>query len=198
MEFIKKILISFIIYGFFLIFLALFLDKAIAWDKYLFLQIYNLSNPYLLVIFNLITYIGSSVFWVLLIILSWLKKKRKLSLHLLFAFILDTISLLVLKNVFLRSRPFENFQAGNSIDFDIGPSFPSGHSERAFSGAVVLSNHYKKYRLLFFTLSALASFSRVFIGVHYPLDVIVGSINGIILGMIALAIPVKKLGKIKI
>jgi undecaprenyl-diphosphatase len=142
----------------------------------------------------LITYLGSSIFWILLIIIFWLKKQRKLSLQLLFAFILDTVALSILKVVFLRPRPS---QAINIIDLDIGPSFPSGHSERAFSGAVVLANHYKKYNWLFYILSILVSFSRVYIGLHYPLDVLIGAINGIILGMIALSMSTKMIKETK-
>jgi undecaprenyl-diphosphatase len=191
MEPIRKIFVSLIIYGFFLIFLVLFLNNIISFDVYFFFAINNLANPYLLLFFNLITYLGSSIFWILLIILSWLKKEKKLSLHLFYAFILDTVSLLVLKNLFLRPRPLEAIQ---NIEFE-GPSFPSGHSERAFSGAVVLANYYKKYRILFYILAILVSFSRIYIGLHYPIDVVIGSINGIILSMVALALPTKRILK---
>jgi len=189
MEPIKKIITILVIYGFLLIFLVLFLNNILSFDEYLFFLLRSMDSNILL-FFNLITYFGSSIFWVFLIAIFWLKNKRKISLQLLFVFILDTISLLILKNVFLRIRPFEKFQLG--IDFDIGPSFPSGHSQRAFSGAVVLSNHYKKYKSLFYVLAALTAFSRIFLGLHYPLDVITGSINGIIFGITVLAIPIKK------
>lgn len=188
METKRKIFTMLIIYCFFLFFIVLFLNSVISLDESLFSLINNSTNSYLFSFFNLITYLGSSIFWILLIIIFWLKNQRKLSLQLLFAFILDTVALSILKVVFLRPRPS---QAISIIDFDIGPSFPSGHSERAFSGAVVLANHYKKYNWLFYILSILVSFSRVYIGLHYPLDVLIGVINGIILGMIALSIPTK-------
>jgi undecaprenyl-diphosphatase len=188
METKRKIFTILIIYCFFLFFLVLFLNSVISFDESLFSLINNPTNSYLFSFFNLITYLGSSIFWILLIIIFWLKNQRKLSLQLLFAFILDTVALSILKVVFLRPRPS---QAINIIDLDIGPSFPSGHSERAFSGAVVLANHYKKYNWLFYILSILVSFSRVYIGLHYPLDVLIGAINGIILGMIALSMPTK-------
>jgi undecaprenyl-diphosphatase len=122
----------------------------------------------------------------------WLKDKRKLSIHLLYAFMLDTASLLILKTVFLRPRPVEAFKV---FEFDIGPSFPSGHSQRTFSGAIVLSNYYKKYRILFYAISMLVSFSRIYMGAHYPLDVVIGAVNGIITGMVALMMPTRKAHK---
>lgn len=194
METKRKIFTILIIYCFFLFFLVLFLNSAISFDESLFSLINNSTNSYLFSFFNLITYLGSSIFWILLIIIFWLKNQRKLSLQLLFAFILDTVALSILKVVFLRPRPS---QAINIIDLDIGPSFPSGHSERAFSGAVVLANHYKKYNWLFYILSILVSFSRVYIGLHYPLDVLIGAINGIILGMIALSMSTKMIKETK-
>jgi len=191
MEPIRKIFIGLIIYGFFLIFLVLFLNKVISFDENFFFAIFSLSNPYLEVFFNIITYIGSFIFWILLIVLFWFKNKKKLSIHLLFALILDAISLIIFKWVFLRPRPFKTFQLGFDI-FDISSSFPSGHSQQVFSGMFILSHYYKKYEALFYVLAILVSLSRIFLGLHYPLDVLIGSINGIIVGMIALKIPTKK------
>ena len=191
MELIRKIFIGLIIYGFFLIFLALFLKDVISFDEYLFLAINSLTNPYLLLFFEAITYLGSFIFWILLIVLFWFKNKKKLSVHLLFAFILDAIFLIIFKWVFLRPRPFKTFQLGFDI-FDISPSFPSGHSQQVFSGMFILSHYYKKYEALFYVLAILVSLSRIFLGLHYPLDVLIGAINGIIVGMIALKIPTKK------
>jgi undecaprenyl-diphosphatase len=196
MEPLKKIFLGVIFYEIFLVILSLFLNQVVALDTGLFSFASSLHNPYLDLFFNLITYVGSSVFWVLLIVLFWLKNKKKISLHLLYAFILDTASILLLKFIFLRPRPSEVFNLG--IDIEIGPSFPSGHTERAFSGAFVLSNYYKKYRILFYSLSILIAFSRIYIGLHFPLDTLIGAINGILFGAISLLIPTKRIEKIKL
>jgi len=189
----RKIFAILLSYGIFLVFLVLFLNRVIAFDESLFFAIYSLSNPYLGIFFNIITYVGSSIFLILLILLFWFKNKKKLSIHLLFAFILDTISLIIFKWIFLRPRPFETFPLG--IEFEIGPSFPSGHSQQVFSGMFILSRYYKKYQVLFYVLAILVSLSRIFLGLHYPLDVLIGSVNGIIVGMTALKIPIKKIEK---
>jgi undecaprenyl-diphosphatase len=127
--------------------------------------------------------------------LLWLKNKKKVSLHLFYAFILDTISVVLLKFVFLRPRPSEIFNLG--MDIEIGSSFPSGHTERVFSGAFILSHYYEKYRILFYSLSVIVAFSRIYIGLHFPLDVLIGAINGILFGAISLLIPTKRIEKIK-
>jgi undecaprenyl-diphosphatase len=196
MEPLKKIFFGVIIYLVFLAILFLFLNQVVTLDTGLFSFVLGLYNPYLDMFFNFITYAGSSIFWILLIVLFWLKNKNKVSLHLLYAFILDTVSILLLKFVFLRPRPFEVFNLG--IDVEIGPSFPSGHTERAFSGAFVLSHYYKKYRILFYSLSALVALSRVYMGFHFPLDILIGAINGILFGAISLLIPTKRIRKVKI
>lgn len=195
MEAIRKIFASLVIYGFLLLLLVLFLNDVIRLDEYIFFLINNSTNDILLVFFNLITYLGSSLFWILLIVLFWIEDKEKISLHLFYVFVIDSLSLLLFKQLFLRPRPLGALQV---TEIDIGPSFPSGHSQRAFSGAVILSNYYKKYSLLFYALSVLVSFSRIFIGLHYPLDVLIGSVNGIIIGMITLLLPAKKINSRKL
>ena len=192
MEPVKKIIISIIIYGIFLTILVLFLKSVISWDVALFYLINSLSNPYLMLAFNIITYLGSSLFWILLIILFWLDKKRKMSLHLLYALVLNIISIFILKSIFARPRPFPTYEQDI---IDTGYSFPSGHSQMVFSGAFVLSRFYSKYRIIFYVLAALTAFSRIYIGVHYPLDALVGSLNGLMVGMISLALPTQRIEK---
>ena len=63
-------------------------------------------------------------------------------------------------------------------------SLPSGHTSTAFLSAVILSKFYKNYIVVFFVIAASIGFSRVYIGVHYPLDVIVGAITGSLVGII--------------
>jgi undecaprenyl-diphosphatase len=60
-------------------------------------------------------------------------------------------------------------------------SFPSGHATVAFACATVLSLAVPRLRWPLFALAALIAFSRVYVGVHYPGDVLAGAALGILL-----------------
>lgn len=193
MELIKKIVIGLIAYALLSLLVIVFIKDVLALDNEMFLFVNSFSNPYLDTFFIIVTYAGSSIFWLLLIVIFW-TKNRKVSLYLLIAFIVDTLSQFTLKTFFARSRPYEVF-SGKLLAFDteLGASFPSGHTQRAFSGAIILGSFYKKYRIPLLALGVLVAISRVYIGLHYPLDTLVGAINGLIFGMIVLNIPLKKI-----
>lgn len=59
-------------------------------------------------------------------------------------------------------------------------SFPSGHTSTSFACAYVISTLAPRLTIPVFVLAALIGFSRVYVGVHYPLDVVAGAIFGLI------------------
>jgi undecaprenyl-diphosphatase len=59
-------------------------------------------------------------------------------------------------------------------------SFPSGHTSTSFACAYVISRLAPRLTVPVFVLAALIGFSRVYVGVHYPLDVVAGAIFGLI------------------
>jgi undecaprenyl-diphosphatase len=66
------------------------------------------------------------------------------------------------------------------------PSFPSGHAATSFAGATMLSAFAPRYRVVFLLLAAGIAFSRVYVGVHWPFDVLAGAALGAALGYAAL------------
>ncbi len=95
----------------------------------------------------------------------------------------------VLKPLILRQRPF----AGTPRVRVIGErpddsSFPSGHASNAFAGAYVLSLVAAEPAVLWWLLAAAIAYSRVYLGVHYPLDVVAGAIVGAGCGALAVAL----------
>lgn len=65
-------------------------------------------------------------------------------------------------------------------------SFPSGHAATSFACALVLSRLAPRLTVPLFVLAALIAFSRVYVGVHYPFDVVAGAVVGL---AVAIALP---------
>jgi undecaprenyl-diphosphatase len=90
-----------------------------------------------------------------------------------------------LKRFFRRRRPFIAFVKARVFgrrprDF----SFPSGHAAAGFAGAAILGSHAPAFSPLFYTLAAIVSLSRVYLGVHYPSDVLFGAFLGATLAVL--------------
>lgn len=100
----------------------------------------------------------------------------------------------------MRFRPHE--LAGAILRQDPGmsgatdPSFPSGHTAIAFMIATFLSARYPKWSILFYFLACLIGITRIYLGLHYPSDVIVGAIIGVLTTSVVIWIG-KKSGKLE-
>lgn len=110
------------------------------------------------------------------------KKTRKIGVMSLYAIgIAFVLNNMVLKNLVGRARPFDVVEdiiplISRPTDF----SFPSGHTASAFACAwLMLRKLPKKYGIPAVILAALMGFSRMYVGVHYLSDVLVGAGIGI-------------------
>ncbi|HZQ02559.1 MAG TPA: phosphatase PAP2 family protein [Gaiellaceae bacterium] len=68
-------------------------------------------------------------------------------------------------------------------------SFPSGHATTSFACATVLAAAVPRLRFPLYLLAAAVAWSRVYVGVHYPLDVLAGAVLGLAIGLVARAVP---------
>ncbi len=59
-------------------------------------------------------------------------------------------------------------------------SFPSSHATNMFTGTLILSYVYPRWKIALLFIAALVAYSRIYVGVHYPLDVAGGTVLGII------------------
>lgn len=137
-----------------------------------------------------ITYLGNGGFiWILIAALLICNKKyRNIGIMTLGALILSTIlGEGILKHVFQRVRPSADIPAINLlISKPLSYSFPSGHAASSFAAAGVLAKYVKKYAIEFFVMAALIAFSRLYLYVHYPSDVLAGMILGIACSKVAI------------
>ncbi len=134
---------------------------------------------------------NAGIFWILLaVVLLCFRQTRKVGLTMGIALIFGLLlGNLTLKPLTARIRPYD---FDPSIQLLIPPesefSFPSGHTLASFEGAVSIFAHNRKFGTAALILAALIAFSRLYLMVHYPIDVITGAILGSGFALIAVKI----------
>ncbi|MCX6343823.1 MAG: phosphatase PAP2 family protein [Armatimonadetes bacterium] len=111
----------------------------------------------------------------------------------LLAAIMSTIVVQIFKIIFNRPRPLlAMFDVRIPDKALFGPSFPSGHTMTVFAIAFACSMCVPKLRYILIPFALLTGFSRIYVGVHFPLDVMYGGLVGAFLGLAAAAIVKRK------
>ena len=144
----------------------------------------------------IITWLGNAgVVIVLVGIFLALKKQGYLRQHFLWflaAMLLAGLCIFALKKMIPRPRPLADFapliEAGKIQIHVLGKqlwyrSFPSGDTQTAFTAATYLSLLLPRWTPLFIFLAMGVGISRIYMGVHFPLDVIIGGLIGAIFGL---------------
>ncbi|MCD8125247.1 MAG: phosphatase PAP2 family protein [Lachnospiraceae bacterium] len=150
----------------------------------------NLRNPVLTALMVRITALGNAgLIWIVITALLLLRKDTR-SAGVMSAMAL--IGSLVINNFFLknlaaRTRPYEVIEG---LSLLIAPatdfSFPSGHTGSSLASAWVLLHELPRpWGILAMALAILIAFSRLYVGIHYPSDVLAGALTGILAGMLA-------------
>ncbi len=110
------------------------------------------------------------------------RKKDKVTGFLLLAALEVSYQLVhLLKDMIARPRPADILTGVTAMAGVNDFSMPSNHAATAFAVAFILSRSYGK-RWLFYSLAVLVAVSRVYLGVHFPSDVIAGAFLGILIG----------------
>lgn len=180
-----------------------FLQSVQNLDGEILLQIQqHLRTDMLTPFMKIVTFLGNGGwFWILCaVVLLAIPKTRKTGYAAVLSLIFGVIvTNLLLKNIVARPRPFAEIEAlipliAKPTDF----SFPSGHTTASFAVALVMFRMLpKKIGIPAVVLAALVAFSRLYLGVHYPTDVLVGFVVALVGSSLAVWIVRMKLGNIK-
>lgn len=121
------------------------------------------------------------IIWITItIFLFFRKESRYVAVNLLLVLSLCTlIGNFILKPTLKRSRPYEKKEELSLlIEKPKDYSFPSGHTMTSFAAACILFSYHKKWGILAYFIAGLIAFSRLYLYVHYPTDVLVGILLG--------------------
>jgi undecaprenyl-diphosphatase len=141
------------------------------------------SSPVLNYVLPWFTYLGSHFGVILFIILSWIiTKQRKVLRYLILLYAIQSAVIYSLKFLTQRQRPFLFLDMASKLSKGPGeildPSFPSAHAAFSFMMAILLSTWFPRYRVIFFIIAGFIGWTRIYLGVHYPTDVVMGALLG--------------------
>lgn len=176
------------------------MESLLQLDRSVFLILNHIRHSFLT---NWIALILSGVgtagiVWFVLGALLFLKEEKRDHWFFVLLFLAGgfsyVITELVLKPFFGRLRPSAEIGAiliGNTQYSPNDFSFPSGHATIAFAMAVVLTSKEPKLRWAWYSLAVLICLSRIYLGRHYPLDIIGGAVVGFAIGQVSLVFSKK-------
>ena len=156
----------------------------VAWiDSVILNWFQSIQNDFLTVLFKVITFLGEGgLIWIILgLCLAAYKKTRWIGISVLLALLFSLlVGNVTLKPLVARPRPcWRNPSVNLLIQNPKDYSFPSGHTGSAFAAAVVMFRGLpKKFGIPILVFACLMGLSRLYVGVHYPSDVLGGVLIG--------------------
>jgi len=161
--------------------------------RYLDNKMFYAINEYVnknLLIDNIMIFLAEFAQYIfpLFLMILWIANKensRIVVLQITIAFGCTFILLKIIKFFSYRNRPFvSNFDVNQLVEHSINSSFPSNHATSAFVIAVTVCLFYKQLGKVCLLIAFGIAFSRIWVGVHYPLDVIAGIILGTLISIL--------------
>lgn len=158
--------------------------SLVPWGTEAIVWVQSWSNPFFDRLFNFASFLGDEEFFLMLLPLVYWCLSKASGRWLAYALLLSGYLNSLIKHIFLIPRPADpRIRILRPADT---PSFPSGHAQNAVSVWGLLASRIRKAAVWapIILLMLLIAFSRIYVGVHYPQDVI----GGLILGAIFLCV----------
>jgi undecaprenyl-diphosphatase len=129
------------------------------------------------------------------VVILFIKKTRLMAISIAVTTFLARIVIAEpLKRIVHLARPYISLDNVKKLISENGDhlSFPSGHATIVFAIAVAIYFFNKKWGIIAFVIAILVGISRIFVGVHWPIDILGGAVIGIFSGMIVNKFIIKK------
>lgn len=141
----------------------------------------TIRTGFLTALFEGITILGEETLVILLVVALWFAVDSRLARKVFFVTICSTGLNGIVKNIAQVPRPFDKGITPVRKETATGFSFPSGHTQNFSTYSTLFAIKFKKlwFSVLVAVCIALVAFSRLYLGVHYPSDVIVGVTLGV-------------------
>jgi undecaprenyl-diphosphatase len=166
-------------------------------DFYISQALRSAQNPLLDFCANGLTDItyGGILWWGLAIVL-WKKKQKLIALEIIVALLFAIVEISLFKHLFHRERPtvltlHQFFKPLQMLTAD-SYSFPSGHTLSAFAAAGVLHNNFPDWKgNLAIAIALSVGIARIYEGMHWPTDVLVGIVLGLFTAWMSIPVASK-------
>lgn len=141
-------------------------------------------------VFVALTMLGASYLVAWAVPVAWFRRKKEAAFDLAVALLLVSLFVEVLKFATQRERPFLVLDDVHTISAyglaqGSGFAFPSGHAARAFALAASLAPIARRpVAITLLSIAALVGLSRIYLGLHWPSDVIGGATLGIVIALL--------------
>ena len=162
------------------------MDAVTQWDFSILDALQGCRTPFPDKFFSAVTHLGDhGFFWIALaLVLLCIPRTRRLGLCVAIALILELLACnILIKPLAARPRPYALRAVELLIEAPKDYSFPSGHAAAAFAAAGALALSRSRLAIPAGILAAIIAFSRLYLFVHYPTDVLAGILLGCLCGL---------------